>query len=119
MDLESVNNQRRYNRVNVKCCASVRGERSSVLSICENISEGGFFMRCLGKENVGSKIKFELELPERDLPLVAEGYVVWRNEDNPRDGGGVTFTRMLRSDREWLADFVLKKSSVCDGKGHC
>ncbi|GEM_PF-2126875 len=110
-----IKDQRNCPRVRIKCGATVRGEHSWVMSICENISENGFFIRELGNEGVGSLIKLELELPDRDLPLVAEGRVVWRGKYNGiRNGGGIAFTRILKDDRKWLAEFVSKELSGKD-----
>ena len=103
--------RRRTLRVRVKCRATVRGSSSWIFSICENISEEGFFIRDVGNEETGNHVKLELELPDRDYPLITEGRVVWRIYNGSRSGGGLVFTRMLKTDREWLADFIDKLSA--------
>jgi Tfp pilus assembly protein PilZ len=102
--------------VRVKCRATIRGDRSWVFSVCENISEGGFYIRDLGNEVVGNIVKLEMELPDRDYPLVAEGRVVWQGNNGSGNGGGLAFTRILKSDRKWLSDFV-KKMSALESEG--
>ena len=100
--------RRRYLRARVNCRATIRGNHSWVFSVCENISEDGFYIRDMGNEIVGNSVKIELELPDRDYPLVAEGRVVWRKNNGLRSGGGLVFTRILKSDRKWLSDFIDK-----------
>ena len=102
--------KRRHQRAVIQSNVTFRGESYWQTCHAENISEGGIFIRALPKDTVGTEADLEFEIPNKDMPVMAKGEVVWCEKDeNESVGCGMKFTRLYRLDRQLIQEFIAEK----------
>jgi uncharacterized protein (TIGR02266 family) len=85
--------------------------RGFVEEVCRNVSIGGMFIECLEPPDLGTQLRFVLQLPAPvSRQVQGAGDVVWRrapaDSDGPRPGFGVRFTELPATDQRLIFRIV-------------
>ena len=99
---------RRHPRARIQCNVTFRGESCWQTCRAENISEGGIFLRAIPADCVGTEVDLEFEIPNKELPVMAKGEVIWCESDGDKElaGCGVKFLHLYRMDREFIQQYI-------------
>jgi len=99
--------KRRHRRVHLQSDVTFRGVDIWQTCRAENISEGGIFLRSIPRDCVGTPVDLEFDIPNKELPVLAKGEVVWcENKGLEVAGCGVKFVRLYRMDRDLIQQFI-------------
>jgi Tfp pilus assembly protein PilZ len=91
--------------VALPCDWQVAGDKTRVLSLTEDLSAGGVFVRAFAPPEIGSEIF--LSLPTTRLgPLSLHGHVVWARRDGQANGMGVRFSSATEADARRLRELL-------------
>lgn len=104
--------RRRHPRVPVDWAALVQHDDGGTVAQMENISPNGAFVRCEKVLRPKERLKLHIVAPNHS-PLSANAEVVWLNvrcfeKDVPPCGIGIRFTRVSRTDRQFLRSVLAK-----------
>ena len=102
--------RRQHRRLPVDWAALVRHTEGGIVAQMENISISGAFVRCEKVLRPKEKLKLHILAPNHST-LSANAEVVWLQvhclEDNiPPCGMGIRFTRVSRTDRQFLRSVI-------------
>ena len=104
--------KRRNIRVPIDWPAVVRYPNGSIVAELENISASGAFIRCVKPLRPKERFKLHVVVPNH-RPLSASAEVAWLHvccddKDLPPCGMGIRFTRVARTDRQFIRDLIAK-----------
>lgn len=102
--------RRQHPRVPIEWPAFVRHTSGGIVAQMENISANGAFVRCDKVLRPKEKFKLHILAPNHST-LSANAEVVWLHvhcleEDIPPCGMGIRFTRVSRTDRQFLRSVI-------------
>jgi uncharacterized protein (TIGR02266 family) len=95
--------------LSLSCDFRVAGDALRVMSMTEDLSAGGAFVRAFAPPDVGTELTVELSGPAA-RPLVLRGQVVWVRRDDRTGGMGVRFAAPSGDDSRLLRE-MLRHSS--------
>src|ERR1043165_1442151 len=99
----------RSSRVAMKVVITMSDGRTSTVTFCRNLSEGGMFLECVNPPAHGSVLKIEFVMPNNMRKILVQARVVWvrqsrEGDENP--GIGVRFENIDDASREEIKSAV-------------
>jgi len=107
--------RRRHSRASIDWAALVRDTTGIIVAEIKNISRSGAFIRCDFPFEPRKRFKLHILVPNHS-PLKANAEVAWLSVKcaeggTPPCGMGIRFTRVSKSDREFINGHILQSPS--------